>query len=186
MACDVFVAATSPKNPITTWWPPGDTGQSYSDLKLSFCSPHGHRMSYFCLKLTLNFLEPQRWCKCNNSVRSFLPCLECLENRIAALRWLTARPLCDIQHMGLLQFHGVCSYVISRVAHAPEMPGTFSPPPRVSDLDMHHGTCVTHVPWCIPGSLTSGFLWNLWRGKRYTGIPGRMYNPQFYILAKGP
>ena len=21
---------------------------------------------------------------------------------------------------------------------------------------MHHGTCVTHVPWCIPGSLTRG------------------------------
>ena len=32
---------------------------------------------------------------------------------------------------------------------------TFSPPPQVSDSDMHHGTCVTHVPW----SLTSCFLW---------------------------
>ena len=31
---------------------------------------------------------------------------------------------------------------------------------------MHHGTCVTHVPCCIPGSLTSGFLWSRWRGKR--------------------
>ena len=49
-------------------------------------------------------------------------------------------------------------------AHAPGMPGTFSPPPRVSDPDMHHGTCVTHVPWCMPGSLTSGFLWSRWRG----------------------
>ena len=36
------------------------------------------------------------------------------------------------------------------------MPGTFSPPKRVSDLDLHHGTCLTHVPWCMPGSLTSG------------------------------
>ena len=53
-----------------------------------------------------------------------------------------------------------------RVAHAPGMPGTFSPPTRVSDPDMHHGTCVTHVPWCMPGLLTSGFLWNRWRGKR--------------------
>ena len=41
-------------------------------------------------------------------------------------------------------------------AHAPEMPGTFSPPSRVSDPDMHHATWVTHVPWCVPGSLTSG------------------------------
>ena len=36
------------------------------------------------------------------------------------------------------------------------MPGTFSLPPRVSDPDMHHGTCVMHVPWCMPGSLTGG------------------------------
>ena len=51
------------------------------------------------------------------------------------------------------------------------MPGTFSPPPRVSDLDMHHGTCVTHVQWCMQGSLTSGFLWSRWRGN-VPGIPG--------------
>ena len=46
------------------------------------------------------------------------------------------------------------------------MPGTFSPPPWVSDPDMHHGTCVMHMPWCMPGSLTLGFLWSRWRGKR--------------------
>ena len=32
----------------------------------------------------------------------------------------------------------------------------------------HHGlavpTCITARAWCMPGSLTSGFLWNLWRG----------------------
>ena len=26
----------------------------------------------------------------------------------------------------------------------------------VSDTGMHHGTCATHVPWCISGSLTCG------------------------------
>ena len=41
------------------------------------------------------------------------------------------------------------------------MPGTFSPPPAskeplVSDPGMHHGTCVTHMPWCMSGSLTRG------------------------------
>ena len=56
-------------------------------------------------------------------------------------------------------------------AHAPGMPGTFSPSPRVSDPDMHHGTCVTHVPWCISGSLTSGFLWNRRRGKTFPAFP---------------
>ena len=46
--------------------------------------------------------------------------------------------------------HGpLARYVKLRVAHAPLMPGTFSPPPRVSVPDMHHGTCVTHVPWHV-------------------------------------
>ena len=72
-----------------------------------------------------------------------------------------------------------------RVAHAPGMPGTFSPRPRVSDPDMHHDTCVTHVSWCMPGSLTSGFLWNRWRGKR-SRHSRRMRNPQFYVSGKRP
>ena len=34
--------------------------------------------------------------------------------------------------------HGpLARWVKLRVAHAPGMPGTFSPPPRVSDPDMH-------------------------------------------------
>ena len=56
-------------------------------------------------------------------------------------------------------------------AHAPGMPGTFSPSPQVSDPDMHHGTCVTHVPWCMPGSLISGFLWNRRWGKTFPAFP---------------
>ena len=65
------------------------------------------------------------------------------------------------------------------------MPGTFSPSPRVNDPDMHHGTCVTHVPWCMPGSLTSGFLWSRWLEKR-SQHSRRMRNPQFYLSGKGP
>ena len=60
------------------------------------------------------------------------------------------------------------------------MPGTFFPPPRVSDPDMHHGTCMTHVPYCMPGSLTSGFLWSRWQVKR-SRHSRRMHNPQFYV-----
>ena len=62
---------------------------------------------------------------------------------------------------------------------------TFSPPPRVSDPDMHHGTCVTHVPWCMSGSLTSGFLCGRWREKR-SRHSRRMRNPQFYVSGKRP
>ena len=28
--------------------------------------------------------------------------------------------------------------------------------PLVSNPGMHHGTCVTHAPWCLSGSLTCG------------------------------
>ena len=74
-------------------------------------------------------------------------------------------------------------YAKLRVAHAPGMTGTFSPPSRVSDPDMHHGTCVTHVPWCMSGSLTSGFLWSRGRGKR-SRHSRRMRNPQLYLSGK--
>ena len=63
------------------------------------------------------------------------------------------------------------------------MPGTFSPPPWVSDPDMHHGTCVMHVPWCMPGSLTSGFHWSRCRGKR-SQHSRRMRNLTY--LVRGP
>ena len=88
--------------------------------------------------------------------------------------------------MLVLFVHGpLAKYVKLRVAHAPGMPGTFSPLPRFSDPDMHHGTCVTHVPWCMPGSLISGFLWSWWRGI-HSRHSQRMRNPQFYVSGKSP
>ena len=46
-----------------------------------------------------------------------------------------------------------------------------------------HG--LTHVSWCMPGSLTSGFLWSRWRGKR-SRHSQHMRNPQFYVSGKRP
>ena len=83
------------------------------------------------------------------------------------------------------QHRPLTRYAKLRVAHAPGRPGTFSPPSRVHDPDSHHGTCVTHVPWCMPGSLTSGFLWSGWRGKR-SRHSRRMRNPQSYASGKRP
>ena len=74
-------------------------------------------------------------------------------------------------------------YLRLRVAHAPGMPGTYSPPPRVSDPDMHHSMCV--MPWCMSGSLTSGFLWSRWRGK-CSRHSRRTRNTQFYVSGKRP
>ena len=76
-------------------------------------------------------------------------------------------------------------YVKLRVAHAPVMTGTFSTQPPVSDPNMHHGTCVMHLLLCMPGALTSGFLWSRWRGKR-SRHSWRMRNPQFYVSGERP
>ena len=81
--------------------------------------------------------------------------------------------------------HGpLVRYIKLRFAHAPGMPEMFSPPLRVSDSDMHHSTCVMHVPWCIPGSLTSSFLWSQWGKRSRHSRP--MHNPQFYLSGKRP
>ena len=103
-------------------------------------------------------------------------------NRIQAITWtkdghLLQRKMVSPRHNGPLT-----RYVKLRAAHAPGMPGIFSPLMRVSDPDMHHGTCVTHVPWCMPGLLTSGFLRNRWREKHSR----RMRNPRFCVSGKRP
>ena len=63
--------------------------------------------------------------------------------------------------------------------------GNVSPPPGVSNPNIHHGTCVTHVPWCMPGSLTSGFLWSMWRGKRSRHSRGAFATRNFTYLVRG-
>ena len=50
----------------------------------------------------------------------------------------------------------------------------------VSDPGMHHGTCVTHVPWCMSGSLTRG------GGENVPGIPGACATRSFRYLIWGP
>ena len=50
----------------------------------------------------------------------------------------------------------------------------------VSDPGVHHGTCVTHVPWCMSGSLTHG------GGENVPGIPGACATYNFAYLVRGP
>ena len=45
---------------------------------------------------------------------------------------------------------------------------------------MHHGTCVTCVPWCMSGSLTRG------GGENDPGTPGACATRKFTYLARGP
>ena len=50
----------------------------------------------------------------------------------------------------------------------------------VNDLGMYHGTCVTHVPWGMPGSLVYG------GGENVPGIPGACAIRYFTYLTRGP
>ena len=52
--------------------------------------------------------------------------------------------------------------------------------PLINDPDIHHGTCMTQVPWCMSGSLTRG------GGENVPGIPGACATHNFTYLAKGP
>ena len=52
--------------------------------------------------------------------------------------------------------------------------------PLVSDPDMHHGTCVTHVPWCMSGSLNRGC------GENVPAIPGACATRNITYLVRGP
>ena len=63
--------------------------------------------------------------------------------------------------------------------------GNVFPLPRVNDPDVHHGTCMAHVPWPMPGWLTGGFLWSWWRGKR-SRHSRCMRSAQFYVSSKRP
>ena len=56
----------------------------------------------------------------------------------------------------------------------------FQRKPLVSDPGMHHDTCVTHVPWCMSGSLTRG------GGENVPGIPGACATRNFMYLVRGP
>ena len=52
--------------------------------------------------------------------------------------------------------------------------------PLVSDPKMHHGTCVTHVPRCMSGSLTCG------GGRNVIGIHSACTTRNFTYLVRGP
>ena len=52
--------------------------------------------------------------------------------------------------------------------------------PLVSDPSMHHVTCVTHMPWCMPGSLTRGCEENV------PSVPSACATCNFTYRVRGP
>ena len=67
-------------------------------------------------------------------------------------------------------------FVKLRVAHAPGMPGNVFP---ATDLK-GSPWAATHVPWCMPGSLTRG------GGENLPGILGTCATGDFTYLSRGP
>ena len=99
---------------------------------------------------------------------------------VRLILWLTVHiSLKPISHGPLTR------YARLHIAHAPGMRRRFFPTLWFSDPDMQHGTCVTHLLWCMPGTLTSGFVWSRWRGKR-SRHSRHMRKPQVYVSGKRP
>ena len=90
-------------------------------------------------------------------------------------RYFHLQSVCHFAQVSSCPHGPFTRYVKLRTAHAPGMPGIFSQTPRVSDPDMHHGTCVTYLTWCMPESLTSGFLWSRWREKNIGACETRTF-----------
>ena len=68
-----------------------------------------------------------------------------------------------------------------RVAHAPGMPGTFSPTARVGDPDMHHRTChdACRDRWLA-------FSFEVGDGEKVPAIPSACTTHNFMHLVGGP
>ena len=102
--------------------------------------------------------------------------------------WSWTGKSCDSSHGGTTE-EGNCHYLLRcptvRSGNCAGNAGNVFPRrrfqriPLVSDPGMHHGTCVTHVPWCMSGSLACSE-----RGKR-SRHSRRMRTRNFAYLARG-
>ena len=115
--------------------------QGLSTLSQKLRTSFGPNMFNF---VTTRGSFPSWWATCSSIV--------CLKNDIWAtpgtvLEETSIHPFnpCDDEFITRINIdHGpLARYIKLRVAHALGMPGTFSSPPRFSDPDMHHGTCIT-------------------------------------------
>ena len=81
----------------------------------------------------------------------------------------------NTSNMDLLQDTSNCTLRMRRECRERFPHHRLQKKPLVSDHDMHHGTCATHVPWCMLGLLTRG------GGENVPGIPGACATPNFTI-----
>ena len=113
------------------------------------------------------------------------PCWNCMD-----LCRYRARPLGELRrwawtgyiyiYMGLLTDTKKCGLRMHRECRERFPRHRLQRKPSVNDPGMHHGTCLTHVPWCMSGSLTHG------GGEKVPGITGGCATSNFTYLVRGP
>ena len=92
-------------------------------------------------------------------------------------KWAIAQ---EISSMGLLPDTWNCRLRMRLECRANFPRHRLQRKPLVSDPDMHHGTCMTHVPWCMSGSLTRR------GGENVLGISDTCATHNCMYLARGP
>ena len=129
----------------------------------------------FCSGRWVKLMAPDHFCKLPRALQDF-----CVLYHNLAFKFACSQTACTkhTSGMGLLPDTYNCGLRMRRECRFPRHRLQRKPP--VSDPGMHHGACVTHVPWCMSGSLTRG-----WRGKR-SRHSRRMRNPHFYVSGKRP
>ena len=108
-------------------------------------------------------------------LKSFQAFIVNKSHRLIAPEWLTelfAKASYLIRKTEGLRMHQECRERLPCHRHQRK--------PLVNYPGMHHGTCVTHVPWCMSGSLTRG------GGENVPGIPGACATRNFTQEAHVP
>ena len=100
--------------------------------------------------------------------------------RLKAMRVPGCKRPASCRNMGLLSGTHNCGLHMRRECREHFPYHRFQRQPLVSDPSMHRGTCVTHVPWCMSGSLTRAGRENV------PGIPSVWATRNFGYLVKGP
>ena len=180
---------------------PGHQQPCYCLCMINVCRRRGRVLTADAISLGISTVLDIKqlytpWNKC--SMRSDVTCASlCLKSVVQDLMKLTEKNHESFASMALRensqdsltkgQQFGKCShgpltrYVILRVAHGLSfLRHRLQRKPLCSDPGMHHGTCVTHVSWCMSGSLTRGGRENI------PGILGACATRNFTYLARGP
>ena len=183
MWCAVW-GTTQTKRNISSHLSSDKKGDDIRNIKLQVY------LLYVCynMRISKQFLLNSVLCDCNNSSQELCarPCFMFVFVSWRLISAISFRITSLAPGQSYDRPNGpLTRYVKLRVAHAPGMRERFPchrlhRKPLVSDPVMHHGTCVTHVPWCISGLLTRG------GGENVPGIPGACANRDFTYLVRGP